>query len=141
MHFCNIIYLHICTFKGLDIEIFKYNSIGNWNLMSIFSSCRPKRSYGSTGWVCLSVCTSVTALLQRVQNHMSKGNKESQSECRNASQALMTSLYIQSTLKRDLFYTLLINLCLEKQWIIYYAQWRLYCTGPAQRILRPQANF
>jgi hypothetical protein len=76
-------------------------------------------------FVCLSVCLSVTPLLQRVQNHMSKGNRRNQPERQNASQALMTSLYIQSTLKRDLhreFYTVLINLCLEKRWIIYYAR-------------------
>jgi hypothetical protein len=33
---------------------------------------------GLMGLVCLSVRLSVTPLLQRKQNHMSKGNKESQ---------------------------------------------------------------
>jgi hypothetical protein len=71
----------------------------------------------------------VTPLLQRVQIHMSKGNKGIQPERKletEAKQALRTSLYIQSTLKRNLLkisevYTLLINLCLEKRWIVYYA--------------------
>ncbi len=69
----------------------------------------------------------VTPLLQRVQIHMSKGNKGIQPEREletEAKQALRTSLYIQSTLKRNLLsevYTLLISLCLEKRWIVYYA--------------------
>ncbi len=73
---------------------------------------RPKRPYVMG----LSVFPSAR-LLQRVQNHMSKGNKENQPERRNAWQALMTSLSMQSTLKRDLhreFYTLVISLHLEK---------------------------
>ncbi len=43
-----------------------------------------------------------TPLLQRAKNHMGKGNKLIQPERRNALQALMTSLYVQSTLKRNL---------------------------------------
>jgi hypothetical protein len=80
---------------------------------------------GLIGWVCLSVRLSVTPLLQDVQNHMSKGNKGRQPERdleAEAKQALRTSLYIQSTLKRNLyweFYNVLLNLCLEKQWIMY----------------------
>jgi hypothetical protein len=32
------------------------------------------------GWVCLSVCSYVTPLLQYLENQMSKGNKESRPE-------------------------------------------------------------
>jgi hypothetical protein len=35
---------------------------------------------GIMEWVCLSVCPSVTPLLQRVQDRMSKGNKGKQPE-------------------------------------------------------------
>jgi hypothetical protein len=44
---------------------------------------------GLIGWVCLSVRLSVTLLLQRVQNHMSKRNEGTQPERRNASHALL----------------------------------------------------
>ncbi len=68
------------------------------------------------------------------QKYMSKWNKGNQPERQFASQALMTSvyIYIQSTLKRNLhreFCILLISLCLEKRWIIYYARWSSYCTA------------
>jgi hypothetical protein len=49
---------------------------------------------GLMGWACPSFRLSVTRLLQRVQNHMSKGNKGIKPERLNVSQALMTLLYI-----------------------------------------------
>jgi hypothetical protein len=62
----------------------------------------------------LFVCLSVTPLLRHLENHMPKGNKGNHSERQLAAlakQALRTSVYIQSTLKRNLhreFYTILV---------------------------------
>jgi hypothetical protein len=73
------------------------------------------------GWVCLYVMP----LLQHLQNHVSKGNKGNRPERQLAAlakQAIMTSVYTESTLKRNLhreFYSLLINSCLEKRCVIY----------------------
>ncbi len=66
-----------------------------------------------------------SVFLQRFQPYVTICPKEIKKASRNASQALMSSLHIQDTSKRDLhreFYTLLISLCLEKRWIICYAQ-------------------
>jgi hypothetical protein len=57
------------------------------------SPFRPKRSYGMG----LSVCLSVTPLLQHLENHMSKGKKGNRPERQLAAlakQALRTSVYI-----------------------------------------------
>jgi hypothetical protein len=72
------------------------------------------------GWVCLFV----TPLLQLVQNHISQGNKKPAGTPERFAGSYDISLYADD-LKRDLhrgFYTLLMNLCLEKRWIIYYPQ-------------------
>jgi hypothetical protein len=52
------------------------------------------------GWVCLSVCLSVTPLLQHLENHMSTGNKgnrpepERKLEAQEKRAALDISFYI-----------------------------------------------
>jgi hypothetical protein len=95
------------------------------NNVYLISHFRPKRSYGMG----LSVCLSVTPLLQRVQSHMSKGNKGNKPEHEleaEAKQALRTSLY---KVYREYFeaqftsYTLLItiSLCFEKRCVMYQA--------------------
>ncbi len=78
-------------------------------------SFRPKRSYGMGLSVCPCVFHTSTAVLGKRCRYMSKGNKRSQPEReleQKAKQALRTSVYIQSNLKRNLhreFYNLLIK--------------------------------